>query len=377
MGGKDSSSASASIPSFAPKDSSNKDGHNLTVVETVNGVVIPSLFIVPISNEEEGYSFLLDAYQSRTVKEHKLNRKSNRSHVIYTFYITRTKFNDATSVDNTDDGNSSSNDDDIVQSKLHMVDLAGSERNDKTGSIGSVQKEASYINKSLSYLEQVVLALTQSNREHIPYRQSKLTFLLKDTIGGNYKTVLIACIWTHRAHLHETLSTLRFAQRMKCVENRPIRNSLMTAKRGSGEPSGEQVASQKSMIEILKQELRLRDSLHNTDRDIWLPKLTPKQRKDTIDLAVKVANAANSSDVFEFGSNVYNNYYAREGASNGGGFVFDVHSVSQVNLIVGTLQSLLFEACDGDASTIAHVVERTLIKNKLISSQPAAPATVH
>ena len=65
----------------------------------------------------------------------------------------------------------------VMQSKVHFVDLAGSERMNKTGSTGTVMKEANYINKSLSYLEQVVIALTQSKREHIPYRQSKLTYL--------------------------------------------------------------------------------------------------------------------------------------------------------------------------------------------------------
>ena len=146
----------------------------------------------------------------------------------------------------------------------------------------------------------------------------------------------------------------------------------MASKRSGGEGSGEQANSQKSMVEMLKQELRVRDSLHNSDKDIWLPKLTPIQSKATIDLAVKVANAASSSDVFEFGSNVYNNYYARESAG-GGSFVFDVHSVSQVNLIVGTLQALLYEACNGDFAAIARVIERTLIKNKLISSPSPQP----
>ena len=76
------------------------------------------------------------------------------------------------------------------QSKLHLVDLAGSERSVKTQSTGVVQKEAKYINKSLSFLEQVVLALTQSKREHIPYRQSKLTYMLKDSLVRLTRLVL-------------------------------------------------------------------------------------------------------------------------------------------------------------------------------------------
>lgn len=68
---------------------------------------------------------------------------------------------------------------DAVQSKLHLVDLAGSERIEKSGSVGGLAKEASHINRSLTFLEQVVIALTQAKREHVPYRQSKLTYLLK------------------------------------------------------------------------------------------------------------------------------------------------------------------------------------------------------
>lgn len=159
------------------------------------------------------------------------------------------------------------------QSKLHLVDLAGSERSVKTQSTGVVQKEAKYINKSLSFLEQVVLALTQSKREHIPYRQSKLTYMLKDSLvrpnstwciiiissivvqlimpfsilytiyttsslfslpphshshspslpllpsgsgtvqqGGNCLTVMIACVWPHVNHLWETFSTLKVSR---------------------------------------------------------------------------------------------------------------------------------------------------------------------
>lgn len=119
--------------------------------------------------------------------EHQLNRRSSRSHVIYSFYITRSR--------NDSGGN------DIVDSKLHLVDLAGSERIEKTGSTGGLIKEATHINKSLSFLEQVVLSLTkkaqnnttlggnQTKKEVIPsYRQSKLTYILKDSLGGNCNT---------------------------------------------------------------------------------------------------------------------------------------------------------------------------------------------
>ena len=86
------------------------------------------------------------------------------------------------------------------QSKLHLVDLAGSERSIKTQSTGVVQKEAKYINKSLSFLEQVVLALTQSKRDHIPYRQSKLTYMLKDSLVRRLtRLVLFPSYYCHLA----------------------------------------------------------------------------------------------------------------------------------------------------------------------------------
>ena len=106
----------------------------------------------------------------RSVAEHQLNRQSSRSHAIFTFHITRTK---------SAPGKSADEEGDVVFSKLNLVDLAGSERIEKSGSTGGLAKEAAHINRSLTFLEQVVVALTQSKRDHIPYRQSKLTYLLK------------------------------------------------------------------------------------------------------------------------------------------------------------------------------------------------------
>ncbi|KAM4027143.1 kinesin-like protein KIF9 isoform 2-T2 [Anomaloglossus baeobatrachus] len=101
-------------------------------------------------------------------------------------------------------------------SKINLVDLAGSERLGKTGSEGQVLKEATYINKSLSFLEQTIIALAD-RRDHVPFRQSKLTHALKDSIGGSCITVLVANIYGEAAQLDETLSTLRFATRMRRI----------------------------------------------------------------------------------------------------------------------------------------------------------------
>jgi kinesin family member 6/9 len=198
----------------------------LSIVDTPNGIIIPGLYLLPLSSEEDAYNLLFEAYSNRVVAEHQLNRRSSRSHVIYTFYVTRTRLPSSTyattsaTTSATSSATSSSRHDsissaqididpEVINSKLHLIDLAGSERVDKTGSTGTVQKEASHINRSLTFLEQVVIALTQSRRDHIPYRQSKLTYLLKDCFGGNCHTYMVACVWPHEKHAHETLSTLR------------------------------------------------------------------------------------------------------------------------------------------------------------------------
>jgi kinesin family protein 6/9 len=83
-----------------------------------------------------------------------------------------------------------------------------------------------YINKSLTFLEQVVIALADKKRDHVPYRQSKLTHMLKDSLGGGCHTVLIANIWGDADQLEETTSTLRFATRMMCISSEPVQNIL-------------------------------------------------------------------------------------------------------------------------------------------------------
>ena len=88
------------------------------------------------------------------------------------------------------------------------MDLAGSERLGKTLSVGDTQVEAMYINKSLTFLEQAVIALADRRRDHVPYRQSKLTHVLKDSIGGKCNTLLIANVWGEAAHIEETVRNI-------------------------------------------------------------------------------------------------------------------------------------------------------------------------
>lgn len=105
--------------------------------------------------------------------------------------------------------------------KLNLVDLAGSERQSKTGATGERLREATKINLSLSALGNVISALVDGRSKYIPYRDSKLTRLLQDSLGGNTRTLMIACLSPADNNYEESLSTLRYANRAKSIRNRP------------------------------------------------------------------------------------------------------------------------------------------------------------
>uniref|UniRef100_A0A3P8U9U6 Kinesin motor domain-containing protein n=1 Tax=Amphiprion percula TaxID=161767 RepID=A0A3P8U9U6_AMPPE len=108
-----------------------------------------------------------------------------------------------------------------LNGKLNLVDLAGSERQSKTGATGERLREATKINLSLSALGNVISALVDGRSKYIPYRDSKLTRLLQDSLGGNTRTLMIACLSPADNNYEESLSTLRYANRAKSIQNRP------------------------------------------------------------------------------------------------------------------------------------------------------------
>ncbi|CAI7935378.1 kinesin KIF6 [Podarcis lilfordi] len=137
-----------------------------------------------------------------------MNQASTRSHCIFTIHISSKEPGSAT----------------IRRSKLHLVDLAGSERVAKTGVGGQLLTEAKYINLSLHYLEQVIIALSEKNRSHIPYRNSMMTSVLRDSLGGNCMTTMIATLSIDKRNIDESISTCRFAQRVALIKNEAILN---------------------------------------------------------------------------------------------------------------------------------------------------------
>uniref|UniRef100_A0A673GUJ1 Kinesin-like protein n=1 Tax=Sinocyclocheilus rhinocerous TaxID=307959 RepID=A0A673GUJ1_9TELE len=214
----------------------------LTVIEEPGGgVSVKGLSLHLVHNEEEALNLLFEGEMNRIIGEHALNKHSSRSHCIFTVHI--------------ESRSRTLSDAKYITSKLNLVDLAGSERLSKTGSEGQAQMEAMYINKSLTFLEQVILALADSRREHVPFRQSKLTHALKDSLGGNCNTVLVANIYGEAAQIEETLSTLRFATRMKCVQTKPSINEHVDPVL--------QVRRLEKEIQFLKEELSMCNTLTN------------------------------------------------------------------------------------------------------------------
>ena len=145
---------------------------------------------------------------NRKTGETAMNKESSRSHSIFTIYIETAE-------------NDEAGEQRVKAGKLNLVDLAGSERQSKTHATGARLKEATQINLSLSALGNVISALVEGKTNHVPYRDSKLTRLLQDSLGGNTKTVMIAAISPADYNYDETLTTLRYASRAKNIKNKP------------------------------------------------------------------------------------------------------------------------------------------------------------
>eukprot|EP00462_Mataza_sp_D1_P015940 CAMPEP_0175149498 /NCGR_PEP_ID=MMETSP0087-20121206/17284_1 /TAXON_ID=136419 /ORGANISM="Unknown Unknown, Strain D1" /LENGTH=512 /DNA_ID=CAMNT_0016435211 /DNA_START=34 /DNA_END=1569 /DNA_ORIENTATION=- len=184
---------------------------NLQVRECDGCFFVPSLTKSVACSEADALTLIEKGWQVRSTAATEMNHTSSRSHSILTFYIEKRTQSRNSALLST------------VVSKLNLVDLAGSERHQASDELHF--KESVNINQSLSTLANVISALSQAEkRTHIPYRDSKLTRLLKDSIGGNSKTLMIACVSPTQHNLKESVSTLRYASSAKKVWNRPTVN---------------------------------------------------------------------------------------------------------------------------------------------------------
>jgi hypothetical protein len=180
------------------------------------GVVVTGLTSRVISSADEALDVLNQGTLNRTTAATLMNLTSSRSHAIFTIYLTQTIRSQGI--------------DAVTTSKFTLVDLAGSERMKKTGAVGERALEGIKINEGLLALGNVINALADEERiskekkVHVPYRQSKLTRLLQDALGGNSQTLFIACVSPAETNASETLSTLHYANRARNIKNAPTKS---------------------------------------------------------------------------------------------------------------------------------------------------------
>jgi len=185
------------------------------------------LLEVFVSSVPEVFDVMQRGQSARVVAFTNMNAESSRSHSIFQIHINQKNLNDGST----------------RTGKLSLVDLAGSEKIGKTGATGQTLEEAKKINKSLSALGMVINSLTDGKSTHIPYRDSKLTRILQESLGGNSRTTLIINCSPSSFNEAETLSTLRFGMRAKTITNKAKVNADLSP------------AELKSMLKKLKSEL--------------------------------------------------------------------------------------------------------------------------
>jgi kinesin family member 5 len=186
---------------------------NLAIHEEKNrGVYVKGLLEIYVSSVQEVYEVMRRGGDARAVAATNMNQESSRSHSIFVITITQK---------NVETGSAKSG-------QLFLVDLAGSEKVGKTGASGQTLEEAKKINKSLSALGMVINSLTDGKSQHIPYRDSKLTRILQESLGGNSRTTLIINCSPSSYNDAETLSTLRFGMRAKSIKNKAKVNAELS-----------------------------------------------------------------------------------------------------------------------------------------------------
>ncbi|XP_032223609.1 kinesin-like protein KIF27 isoform X2 [Nematostella vectensis] len=235
-------------------DTSSKDIH-IREDDKGNTVVVGAME-QPVQSLDEVMSCLDTGSAARHTGATNMNEQSSRSHAIFTMYIGQKPFEDPEQITSQENVRKQSQESDVdymdyKYSKFHFVDLAGSERVDRTGNVGDRFKESVQINTGLLALGNVISALADARKKilHVPYRESKVTRLLKDSLGGNARTTMITCLSPAAADFAENLNTLKFATRARNIRNKPVINR---------DPQNTKLAEMQNQIMALREELQRR-----------------------------------------------------------------------------------------------------------------------
>ncbi|KAI7872054.1 P-loop containing nucleoside triphosphate hydrolase protein [Spinellus fusiger] len=211
--------------------STKREGLNCTIREDSNGQICwTGVREESVNSPEELQNFLQKGSMARKIAFTDMNSASSRSHAIFSVILKQTIYSGG---DRAKNSTLPGPKDTIVAKKLvskfHFVDLAGSERLKRTNAIGDRAKEGISINAGLSALGNVISALGDASRRasHVPYRDSKLTRLLQDSLGGNSQTLMLACVSPLEVNLLETQNTLKYANRARNIRNKVIVNQQL------------------------------------------------------------------------------------------------------------------------------------------------------
>ncbi len=260
--------------------SPQKSAHGLELKESIDsGVYIKDLTSVVVKSVAEINSVLQKGKKNRSVGFTLMNAGSSRSHSIFSVVI------ECCSVD-------SDKNEHIRVGKLSLVDLAGSERQSKTGASGDRLKEATKINLSLSALGNCISALVDGKSNHVPYRDSKLTRILQDSLGGNTKTVMCANAGPADYNYDESLSTLRYASRAKNIKNKPVVNE--DPKDAKLREHQEEIARLKALLSMMSSDQVAKNQMsgydaNNLDGESLKEGCSLKMSGETVELEAETA----------------------------------------------------------------------------------------
>nr|XP_031318616.1 kinesin-like protein KIF21A isoform X7 [Camelus dromedarius] len=212
-------------------DAKNKKSNIRIHEDSAGGIYTVGVTTRTVNTESEMMQCLKLGALSRTTASTQMNVQSSRSHAIFTIHLCQTRICPQIDAENATDNkviseSSQMNEFETLTAKFHFVDLAGSERLKRTGATGERAKEGISINCGLLALGNVISALGDKSKRatHVPYRDSKLTRLLQDSLGGNSQTIMIACVSPSDRDFMETLNTLKYANRARNIKNKVMVN---------------------------------------------------------------------------------------------------------------------------------------------------------
>uniref|UniRef100_A0A8C0XP86 Kinesin motor domain-containing protein n=1 Tax=Castor canadensis TaxID=51338 RepID=A0A8C0XP86_CASCN len=212
-------------------DAKNKKSNIRIHEDSTGGIYTVGVTTRTVNTESEMMQCLKLGALSRTTASTQMNVQSSRSHAIFTIHVCQTRVCPQVDAENATDNKmvseaSQMNEFETLTAKFHFVDLAGSERLKRTGATGERAKEGISINCGLLALGNVISALGDKSKKatHVPYRDSKLTRLLQDSLGGNSQTIMIACVSPSDRDFMETLNTLKYANRARNIKNKVMVN---------------------------------------------------------------------------------------------------------------------------------------------------------